>query len=147
MSWLKTLADWGGKAYSFGKKNINMFKGLGSKASAYLKSDTARNLMGGIDAIAKLSGSKFNIGDYHKKATNLLDTGNKYLGRADNILDNVKGAFKQRKEDSMERKKKAPRKEEDYMEDKPLISHPKFKNRANDSYDGAGRGMFRLFEQ
>ena len=151
MSFLKGVGNFLSKAYGFGKKAIHGASKFGGKISTFLKSDTARNLMGGIDAIAKISGSNFRIGDYHRKATNFMDKGNRFLAGGDNILDNVKNQFKNKKEDNtMERrhKKLQPRQDEDYMEDMPKIKNERYKDRSNNSYDNIGRGnMFRLFQE
>ena len=107
MSFLKVFGNFLSKAYGFGKKAIHGARSFGSKASDFINSDSARNMVKGFDTLADMTGyGKYKIGKYHQYAKNLIGTGNTYLGRADNILDSVKGAIRQKREDNMERRQK-----------------------------------------
>lgn len=144
MSWTKSIGNFAKNAYSFGKKHINTLSGMAQKASNFLNSKQGSNMIKGFDTIADLTGyGKYKIGKYKDRANNFLDRSQNFLKNTNSVLDNVKGVFKQRKEDSMERRK--PRKESDYMGDLNKITDKKYNDRSNNSHDG-GRGMFRLFE-
>ena len=145
MSWTKSIGNFPKNAYSFGKKHINTLSGMAQKASNFLNSKNGTALIKGFDTIAELTGyGKNTLGKYKDRANNFINRGQGFLKNTNSVLDNVKGVFKQRKEDSMERRK--PRKEADYMADLNKITDKKYNDRSNNSHDNSGRGMFRLFE-
>jgi hypothetical protein len=123
MGWFDKIVDFGTKAYNVASKGIGMAKGLGQKASGFIK-----NNKGLIDGIKKLAPSSAS---YIDGAVGLVNTGNGMVGKASSFMKKnitpLMGAGLNKNKPSnggsIERtqRKPPPRQEEDYMDSIPLV--------------------------